>query len=163
MLGFFFFKTDFFFITKPKCCSISPLKTRAKMLHIDFMSLTNWGRGFALKDSSICPTQGCYSCVGGLQKCLAYDMGTERADTVSFLQPFERECRACWFNCSSAFGYMTYIQEKGRLWDTGHTFCSLHTLEIVKKPRTFMGPFTWEGLIQPIIILLNSGQLKLGE
>lgn len=40
------------------------------MLHIDSMNLTNWGRGFALKASSICHTQGCYSCVGGLQNAL---------------------------------------------------------------------------------------------
>lgn len=40
------------------------------MLHIDFMSLKNWGRGFALKASSIYDTQGCYSCVGGLQNAL---------------------------------------------------------------------------------------------
>lgn len=40
------------------------------MLHIDFMSLKNWGRGFALKASSIYDTQSCYSCVGGLQNAL---------------------------------------------------------------------------------------------
>lgn len=51
------------------------------MLHIDFMSLKNWSRDFALKASSICHTRLLFLC-WRTPKCLAYDMGIEGADTV---------------------------------------------------------------------------------